>query len=448
MLSLNLRLFLATTLVLAAFLSLTGWTLESAFRTSVETSQHERLQSQLYGLLAAVQIAPDGSIQVNEEGLDPRLRSGDSGFYAQVTAHDRAGGWSTESARHVMIPYVRRLNAGTTRFEYLNVSNRGKVYALSIGLTWKVKNKQQGYTYSVAQSADNVRNETAQFRKTVWTWLGGVALVLLIAQGIIVRWGLSPLRRVAEELSEIEAGRAVRLEGPYPKELQPLTTNLNGLITNGQARLDRYRHALADLAHSLKTPLAVIRGAVAESTTRTALEHVVEEHVERMSQIVDYQLQRAGTEGRTTLSAAVHVDEVITRVVASLNKVYADKAVHCEINIAPQAVFHGDSGDLLEVIGNLADNAYKWCRAHVSLRAALADDPGGLVIDIEDDGCGIDPAHVEHVLQRGGRADEAIHGHGIGLAVVQDIVRAYGGSLQIDASTRWSGAHIRVFLPS
>jgi two-component system sensor histidine kinase PhoQ len=228
--------------------------------------------------------------------------------------------------------------------------------------------------------------------------------------------------------------------------MRGLTDNLNALLASQREHLDRHRHTLSDLAHSLKTPLAVIRGELDKGPTPAELPTIIGEQVRRMSEIVDYQLQRAATSGRLPLSAPLSVANAAYKIVNSLNKVYADKRVSCQIQAAEDAYFHGEEGDLLEVLGNLLDNAYKWCEQRVMVNADL-DQSHGLRLRVEDDGPGITPQKADAVLHRGVRDDSSNPGHGIGLAIVQDIVRVYGGRLHIEKSDALGGAKITLVLP-
>jgi len=451
MLSLSTRLLLAGSLVLTGFLGLTGFTLDKAFRDSAEAAMRDRLQGHIYALLAASELNKAGAMVVSNEMPETGFATTGSGVYGQISSHDGKQILRSPSMADITIPFSIGLRMGTTHFEHLTASDGTPLYALSLGLSWKVKGKPRDFTFSVARNLSSLDVQINSFRRSLWGWLVGVALLLLAVQGTILRWSLAPLRRVAVDLAAIEAGRATQLQGHYPQELSGLTDNLNILIRGGQVQLERYRHTLGDLAHSLKTPLAVVRNSVEKEGSIEELRRTVEEQVDRMNQIVEYQLQRAAASGRTALSVPVSVAEVAQRIVASLNKVYADKGVDCRIEIEDDAVFYGDESDLMEFLGNLTDNAYKWCRHTIIINARPVADVlhrrAGLVLSVEDDGPGIPIEDVERVLQRGARADESISGHGIGMAVVQDILRVYDGALEIGHSEALGGACLLVRLP-
>jgi two-component system sensor histidine kinase PhoQ len=218
---------------------------------------------------------------------------------------------------------------------------------------------------------------------------------------------------------------------------------LNALIEAERSRLERYRHTLDDLAHSLKTPLAALRALLSDGV---APEHAreLDRELGRMEQLVTYQLQRARASGATGLGAdPIAVDALIADLKFTLDKVYRDKRVRCDTLVAPQTVFLGDPGDLSEILGNLLDNAYKYCRERVRVTAENQD--RRLVVTIEDDGPGMTPAAFAELVKRGIRADESVPGQGIGLAVVHETVGLYDGSLAV-AISPLGGASVRIEL--
>jgi len=269
----------------------------------------------------------------------------------------------------------------------------------------------------------------AVYRRHLWLWLGGSALLLLACQALILGWGLTPLRRLAGEVAAIEAGSAERLMGDYPREVQALTSNLNALLEGERGRRERVRNTLADLAHSLKTPLAVLRSA---DTADAGFAPLVREQTARMEQIVNYQLQRS-VGGSHNLLQLVPVLPLVQRLRNTLLKVYADKQIAIEVAINPQCQFRGDERDFLEIVGNVMDNACKYGRGEVRV-SAEGSAPASLTLAVEDNGSGIPEGERERILRRGTRLDEHGPGHGLGLAVAADILDTYNGNLAIEAS--------------
>jgi two-component system sensor histidine kinase PhoQ len=431
--SLHSRLLLAASLVLAGFLGATGLALDKAFRVSAEAAMQDRLQSYIYALLAAADEDTDGRMIPPKELPEPRFSKPDSGLYAVINRHGGAVLWRSGSLTGRDIDVTEQQPPGERRFSRLTLAGM-QLYTLAFGVAWEdYAGTEALYTLTVAEDTSVFQAEIDSFRSTLWRWLGGMALVLLIAQGFILRWGLRPLRTVTADLQQIRKGRSDRLDGPYPRELTGLTSSLNSLIEHSKSVQSRYRNSLDDLAHSLKTPLAILQSSHADSNME-ADRTLVREQVERMDEIISHQLQRAAVSGRTTLAKPVPVGKVVERLVRSLDKVYRDKQVTVSLELDPEATFTGDEADLTEILGNLLENAYKYCGCAVRVSVKTDQPANGIAISIEDDGPGIAADQVDTVLQRGTRMDESIPGQGIGLSMASEIIAVYGGQLAVAAS--------------
>ena len=437
-LSLNTRLLLASSVVLAAFLGVTGLVLDSAFRASADTALRDRLQGYVYALLAASDLDARGTLHLPAELPDARFSLIGSGLYAQVVDSTGASIWRSKSMLGLTIPFANTPGVGQREFAQLDVNRDLPLLSLAFTISWETNGgSDRRYTYRVAENLVSFNAEVSRFRRNLWGWLAGAAFLLLAVQSVVLRWSLAPLRRVSSDLSAIEAGIAQRLRGDYPRELRQLTDNLNGLLASADNHLKRYRDSLGNLAHSLKTPLAVLRGALDGEADDAALRAVAREQLTGMTQLIEYQLQRAAASGRTPLAAPVEIKPVAEKIIAALAKVYADKGVQVAFDMDATATFHGDAGDLTEMLGNLLDNAFKWCRRQVRVAAQLrpATDVGQSLLEIRiaDDGPGIPDDLKARVLLRGARADEKTPGHGLGLAMVQDTVALYRGTLSLHA---------------
>jgi two-component system sensor histidine kinase PhoQ len=434
-LSLHARLLLASSVALAAFLGVTGLVLDNAFHDSAETALRDRLQGHVYALLAASDSDRQGVLHLPAELPDPRFSLVDSGLYAEVVGAGDLPVWRSKSMLGLSIPYGPDPALGQRVFARLATGDT-PVYALAFTVSWETgKGREQRYTYRVAENLKSFNEQVARFRQSLWGWLGAAAFLLLVVQGSILRWGLAPLRRVADDVRAIETGLALRLSGSYPRELRHLTDNLNGLLESAQSHLKRHRDSLGNLAHSLKTPLAVLRGAIDSETDDPSLRAIAREQLETVTRIIEYQLQRAAASGSAPLSAPVAVKPVVEKIISALAKVYADRNVQVVLDLDATATFYGDAGDLTEMLGNLLDNAFKWCRGRVRVTtrafAASAGARPSLEIAMEDDGPGIPAEMKSRVLQRGARADETTPGHGLGLAMVQDMVALHRGTLSL-----------------
>ena len=450
MLSLSARLTLAASLVLVAFLGLTGLALERAFRDAGLAAAQDRLQGQVYTLLAAAELEDGARLMMPRALPDGRLSSPDSGLYARVIDSEGNALWHSPSLLGFRILFPTTLADGVAEFVPVTASDGRSLYALSFSVQWELgADDSRRLTFEVAESRDILASQVAHFRRSLWGWLGAAALALLLAQGLVLRFGLAPLRRVAIELADIEASSTLRLSANYPRELRTLTERINAFIESGHARLERSRNALAELAHSLKTPLAVLRSLSDGRTDREEMRRTLTEQSARMHRTIDYQLQRAAASGPTPLAPAVDIAPVASRLKDALLKVYADKKLRVDVEVDHGAGFHGDEGDLVEILGNVLDNACKWAGERVCVRVRYAHQDGGagLTLRIDDDGPGIPADKVDAVFARGVRADATTPGYGIGLAVVRDIVvEAYGGEVTVGASDL-GGAAVTIRIP-
>jgi len=437
--SLNLRIILSATLVLLIFISLTALTLERAFSDSAESALRDKMTSQLYALMAAAEVDESGLIMPTDE-LDALLGLPSSGVYAYVTSKTGETLWQSSSVLGAKPPPPVALGRGE---KHSSKTSIGKVdyFTLAYGVNWAPEADALALTFIMSTDLKSLDKQIIRYRATLWGWLLGMAILLLISQALILRWGLWPLRKVGDELNRIENGTQENIEEEYPLEIIRLTDNINILLEHEREHKVRYRNALGDLAHSLKTPLAVLQSSVEGKQAVSA--DTLQEQIKRMNTIVEYQLQRAATAGSTGIGKQVAVAAAVTRLTDSLLKVYSDRQYIVEMNVEPDLMFKGDEGDLLEILGNLLDNAFKWCRQRVLISAVQQD--GKLNIRIEDDGPGMKSEQVELLLKRGVRADETMPGHGIGLSIVQNIVQAYRGELRIEKS-KYGGVAVLVFV--
>jgi len=306
------------------------------------------------------------------------------------------------------------------------------------------------YVFKVAESLDAFNAQVAKFRRQLFSWFGAIAVIMLLSIAFLLRGMLRPLRQIEAEIAAIEEGARASLSDRYPSELQGVARNMNLLIGSERARSERYRVTLGNLAHSLKTPLAAIR-ALLEEREQPEFERRANEQIDRMDEIVRYQLRKpAATANESPALVRVDIAAEVQRLVNGLRKVHHVKSPRIEVEVDPRARLRGDVGDLHELAGNLIDNACKWCKSgvRVSVAAVSAEDSraAGMVLRVEDDGPGVSSDDAGVLLQRGTRLDESTPGHGIGLAIVRDIVLSYGGDITIGRSPL-GGAEITVTIP-
>jgi len=435
--------------VIVVFFAITILLLDMLFSRAAERGLREVLDAQMIALVAAAD--PDGPESVTPTALlDTRFETPGSGLYAEIRSASGETIWRSQSTTGKDVQFGPPLEGGERRFYFTSVPGTDVQLAVaSRGIVWENLHGQQArFTFSVASNLETYRAQIASFRQQLVGWFAGLALLLLATLTLILRWLSQPMRRLVREIKDVEGGTREMLSEHWPQELSAVTGNLNALLESERTRIRRYRDTLGNLAHSLKTPLAVMRQSLRDVAppAKTALDS----EIDRMSGIIEHQMKRAAASGGTLLGQApVDVAPIVTELRVALLKVYGNKDLLFETAAEPGVQFIGDRADLTELLGNLLDNACKWARSRVRIEAsvdAAAASRNALHLLIDDDGPGIAESDRARVLTRGGRADEATPGHGLGLAMVQDTVALYGGAMRIESSAL-GGARFDLKLP-
>ncbi|MEO8060521.1 MAG: ATP-binding protein [Burkholderiales bacterium] len=431
------RLMVGATVVLIAFVASAGWAVQRAHEESVRTARFAQLQGTVYLLLAGVELDEQGALVLPPSFPEPRLSLPGSGLYASIVNVTRREDWHSPSSLGIDPPFLREVAIGQWRSE--SVASGGRDYlAIGYSVSWTERAQTAALVLSVVEDKAEFDREVAVFRRTLWTWLGGAAALLLVSQTLLLGWGLAPLRRVALEIRGIEQGDQTEVEGRYPTEIAALTNNLNTLIRQERTRQARYKEALSYLAHSLKTPLAVLRTALGEPAR---LPGIVSEQVTRMDDIVQHQLARAAAGGASRFAPRLAIGPIMNRIRDSLMKVYADKGLQYSFDIPSELTWRVEEGDAFEMFGNVLDNAAKWARTRVAVSAHREGD--SLQVRVEDDGPGF--GDTRSILQLHVRGDEKVPGHGVGLTVVNDLVASHDGELKLTRS-ELGGARVEIIL--
>jgi len=448
-LSIRARLVWGAFLVLLVFLAGAGWTVQQAYADSARAQRFARLQTTVYSLMAGAELNATGSLLMPTALAEPGLTLPASGLYANIANIEKNEDWQSASTLGLTLPFQRTQPTGQWQFNTVSASTAksgdrfkpGQVFlAVTYAVKWSVNDQMASLVFSVLEDKIGFDRELQAFERTLWTWLGSTGLLLLLTQAMLLRWGLKPLNRVAQEIRRIETGQQSKVEGSYPIELARLTRNLNGLIEQERARQARYKDALDDLAHSLKTPLAVLRASLHDAGQLPAL---VAQQVDRMDVIVMHQLGRAGVSGSARFSPTLALAPILSRICETLAKVYIDKQLTFSPECPSELTWRIDEGDAFEMLGNVLDNAAKWARQRVSVQIEL--DKNRLCICVCDDGPGF--SDLQAALSRRVRLDEQVPGHGIGLAVVRDLVANYHGELKLSRA-KMGGAQIDLVLPA
>jgi signal transduction histidine kinase len=437
--SLAFRLFLSATTWTVVILFATGVSLSSLYHEAVERSFDRRLGVYLRTLVAAI-AAPEeggdrGSLSLGEPLFDLPL----SGWYWQVT-HLNTPKPETRLSRSLWdgtLPHLadRQVQATTdgTRRSYIDgpEDQRLRLVERTVDL-----GEEGRYLVSIAGDPQEIEEEMRAFNQTLAITFVMLAAVLLLITMFQVRFGLAPLKRISESLAAIRTGRAERLEGQFPVEIEPLARETNALIDANRQVVERARTHVGNLAHALKTPLSVIvNEAAAHSGEPFAGK--MREQADIMRDQVTRHLERARFAARLTVVGVVtEVPPVVTALARMMEKLYHDRGIQIEVDAPDPVRFLGERQDLEEMVGNLVDNACKWAASRVSItvesetRAGKGLPPAVRIV-IDDDGPGLSATEREQVAQRGQRLDETKPGSGLGLSIVLELAALYGGSLNL-----------------
>lgn len=354
--------------------------------------------------------------------------------------------WRSRSAADHELLYNPRYDGSGHIFRRIR-SRQGEeffLYDVEIDL---LRGSSAAYSIITLQPVRDYMPMYLSLRHQLYLWLAGSLFVLLGFLWLGLGWGTRSLQQISYELDEVETGQRDSLSDEHPTEVLRLTRSLNRLLDNERQQSRKYKHSLDDLAHSLKTPLAVLQGVgevLARQPDNSEQARILQAQVGRMSQQVGYQLQRASLRKSGLLRHRVKLAPVVQTLQDALNKVYHNKQISVEQYYPAELRMPVEQGALYEMLGNLLENAYRLCLGRIRISARQTADFYELII--EDDGPGVPASQRERILQRGARLDTENPGQGIGTAVVKDIIESYDGQLQIEDSVL-GGASFRIQLP-
>jgi signal transduction histidine kinase len=441
--SLEARLIALSMLWIVLALGAAAFVLAGLYRGHVERENSERIGAYLDELSAALDVTADGALVMQRDLSDPLFRRPYSGLYWQVSV-----GGST-------VLRSRSLWDGTLWDGALDVPGAAGVEADPAAVDGPEGQKLTAWTRSIrypdfAQpivlrvAADSARIDqmATSFSRTLLVSLALLALGLIAAVLAQVRFGLAPLHRLGRAMTQLREGQVDRVDGEYPSEIRPLVEDLNAVLHENRELLARARAQAGNLAHALKTPLAVINNSL-EGLGSSPSAGTVGLEVEHMRQAIERHLVRARAGQTPVHGRHVPVGPALEDVARAIRRIHGDR-VEIELLGQLDARFRGDAADLQEIAGNLLDNAAKWARSRVQATVATIGDR--ILLTIEDDGAGIAPERRAEAVQRGVRLDTSRPGSGLGLQIVDELCRIYGGTLEL-GSAALGGLSAKVSLP-
>ena len=412
----------------------------AAMRQLSEAGMVRNMEHDADNLLAGVSFDTAGRLRLDDTRVEQVFRAPFSGSYFRVDS-----GAVVQRSRSLWdqdLVLIRPAPGDVTRQRL-----RGPLGQPLLAITRTFTVQGRPVTIAVAEDLTPLERQLAQFRNRYALLTGALLAALLLLQALVVGTGLRPLRRMRADLQRLDRGEISTLPDRVPTELKPLVGELNHLLATLRARLTRSRQALGNLAHALKTPLTLLTDLAdhARLRDRPEVREPLLRHTQAVRVLIERELGRARLAGAATAATRFDTDAEVPALLGMLQSMHRARPVKFETAIAPGLRLAIDREDMLELLGNLLDNACKWGCATVHL--GLATEASTVRVEVEDDGPGCSAAECEQIAQRGVRLDENAPGHGLGLTIVRDIVATYGGRLEFDRSPRLGGLRVRVQLP-
>ncbi|WP_312225679.1 sensor histidine kinase [Stutzerimonas nitrititolerans] len=429
--SLSLGL-IAGLLVVALLLVQTSlWLFEAGLKRSLENDLREETE----GLLIAIVKGPDG-IKLDTQRLNPRYQRPFSGHYFRIELPDRT--WRSRSLWDAVPAWPETSGLAT---ELLEGPQRQRLLAFSA----EYRRDGQPIVISVAQDYTPILDSFARVRLSGLGLVGVALLVFLLLQRYAMTLALRPLERARQQIAQLQQGQRQQLDSQAPVELQPLVAQINHLLTQTEETLQRSRHALGNLGHALKTPLAVLGSLIQreELAAHPQLHAALQEQLGQIQQRISRELTRARLAGDVLPGAHFDCAAELPALLDTLRMIH-QRDIQLRWTAPSDCRLPWDREDMLELLGNLLDNACKWANSEVVL--SIERSAAGYRLRVDDDGPGIPAAERAPVLDRGTRLDERAEGHGLGLGIVRDILSAWGGTLSLQDSPL-GGLQVQIELP-
>ncbi|HCH69390.1 MAG TPA: ATP-binding protein [Colwellia sp.] len=437
--SLKVRVLFSTLFMTIVMLPVIGFTLTNAFDRQLSVAMKNEITAYSYSILTVAEV-DNNQLEMPEYLLENQFNISQSGLYALINSLPNKNFsvetlWQSQSLLTLSLQtlspeLIPSPKIGENVFSAITLE--GKEHLLySFSVSFSDNARPFPITLHLIKDQKEFLLALSDFKQQLWSWLIALMLLFIVIQVAWLLWTLKPLKVLVNELTSIEQGTKNTLDGHYPLELQQVTSQLNTLLLTEQNQRKRYRNALSDLAHSLKNPLAVMQSEV-------SLSKDAQEQICVINNIIEHQLKRAQSAGESSWHLGVAVKPLLDKLIASLMKVYQEKQLRFVVNVDKNTLFKGDEADLMEILGNLADNACKSAKLTVAVTVKVNHKK--LTITVEDDGVGIESSQQQAILTRGTRADTYQAGHGIGLAIVRDLVSSYQGKISITTSTSLGGA--------
>lgn len=435
--SLERQLFLGLVAVLLIAFSLLLLFSIQAIKDISEAYVSTRLEHDTEALLSSLKKSPNGLARLRNSRITPIYQQPFSGHYFQFDFDEgfsiRSRSLWDEAIKPVTVPLG----------QVVIHRSKGPSSQQLLSRTGTYEKFGQQFSLTVAEDIQQLEDNIGNFRLITLAVLGITLVVIFLLLRYVLRRGFRVLDQVRSEVTDVSMGQSQKIKALGPSEIQPLTTEINRLLSQVMLRLKRSREALGNLAHALKGPLSLLTHDIDNLPVDTADKQNLTRQISRVSQLIDRELKRARLSsdqvGQHFIPALAVPD-----LVDALSRIYHDRGLKISVQTLPDEPLPLDHEDMLELLGNLLDNACKWARSEI--RISITDEENFQII-IEDDGPGVDEQDYTQMLDRGSRLDEQEKGYGLGVAIVNDLVSDYQGDLAFSKSTSLGGLRVSVTLP-
>lgn len=433
--SIRLRITVASLAAIAIAIFAANILIANLFKEHALKQFEATIQFQLNQIASLIVADPKvGRITLTSQPSEPRWSAPLSGHYWQINLPDGQL-IRSRSLWDSTLNVSQTETIGASNFYYIDDLSNQHLLALTKSLS--IDDGKTKFLLTVASDTKELDKAILAFQSSIQGYLLILAIVLLAILFLQITFGLSPLAALKKALHRFHIGEADKVNGVFPVEFNPLVAELNAVIEKNSSIVTRAKTQAGNLAHAMKTPIAVISNALEDKNiSDESFKTLVKEQISNAKEQIDWNLAkaRAATASKNP-RVKTPVLPVIKSIAAVMHKVYAEKALIIEIQnptVSP-SIFNGEEYDLQEIVGNILDNACKWAKTRVEISAARYID--GLQIIVEDDGLGVNPADYDKVLKRGFRVDELTQGSGLGLAIANDLVALYDGSIELSLSS-------------
>lgn len=434
--SLRKRFFMLTAMASIIVMLASSLILNYVYTQELKNETKDKLRLHIFNLLSVSNLEND-QLALPIILSNPEFNREPSNAWAYVIDQDDQKIWQSLSLTEDLVINIEGQKTGEWQYGEFSHKQEEFLWA-SYGVSWS-QNKQS-YRYIIAVNRQTLDEVIFRFRAWLISGFIFVSVLFLIIQYWVLKLAFLPIQSLEYEITRLEKGKQDHITKRYPQELTGVSQNINALIKKEREQREKYRMSMANLAHSLKTPVAIIKNELSQHPHNK----ILSDALIRINETIEYQLRRAVISGPHRISQGVNIQDSINQILPALHKIHIDTDISVQQDIAQDAYFPGDNNDLLEVLGNLLDNSFKYAQSKICITANTTSSQ--LTMIIEDDGAGLLQEECIIIFNRGQRLDERPIGQGLGLSIVKDIIESYQGSIKA-ATSSIGGARFTITLP-